>query len=586
MKTKKMIMILLIIMLLSIPVSFADDGDYQIPEAYININVTDDASVLITEKMTFDIDGQINGIYRDIPLTGEQSISNITVETPGYYNTVETIDQKDKTRIKVWLYKDEAKTRKVHDEKVDIIFRYTFNKGIKIYNDVAELQVKTWGDQWESKVNKLQSRIYIPGSNEETEYWNNPDDYVVSSNWENSNELVTELENHPSEKLFEQRILMPKSYFKSRENAQVINIDAKAQIEQDQKKYKEDREFQSSLISIFSGIMALLSVIPLGIYALFGREPKITYQKDYEYDLPTDATPIQVNSIVIGDVDSLDDNAIYATILDLTDKKYFKVVSSNEDDTIIRQTDKDTSGLKSYQKSLINYLSNFVVNGDISLKSIGDTENPSIYKEWKDSWIKDAKSEVPRSMITRFFDDKGSSLLYKVSIASFALGVIGIIVSVVLDMTFVMFLMIFGLSMLLVIESIVLMAIPNTIAGRWTPEGKEFHDKWKNFEKYIKDFSLIKERPPASIQIWGRYLVYAAALGCADEVSKNMKKYFDLGGVQENNYYDNNVVLFAYYGGFSHMESSFSSLTQSSTDSGGIGSVGGGGFGGGGGGTF
>ena len=108
----------------------------------------------------------------------------------------------------------------------------------------------------------------------------------------------------------------------------------------------------------------------------------------------------------------------------------------------------------------------------------------------------------------------------------------------------------------------------------------------KTLKKYIKDFSLIKERPPASIQIWGRYLVYAAALGCADEVSKNMKKYFELGGVQENYYYDNNVVLFAYYGGFSHMESSFSSLTQSSTDSDGIGSVGGGGFGGGGGGTF
>ena len=586
MKTKKMIMILLIIMLLSIPVSFADDGDYQIPEAYININVTDDASVLITEKMTFDIDGQINGIYRDIPLTGEQSISNISVETPGYYNTVEIIEQKDKTRIKVWLYKDEAKTRKVYDEKVDISFRYTFNKGIKIYNDVAELQVMTWGDQWESKVNELQSRIYIPGSNEGTEYWNNPDDYVISSNWVNSNELVTELEDVPSEKLFEQRILMPTSYFKSRENAQIINMDAKAQIEQDQKKYKEDREFQSSLISIFSGIMALLSVIPLGIYALFGREPKITYNKDYEYDLPTEATPIQVNSIVIGDVDSLDDNAIYATILDLTDKKYFKVVSSNEDDTIIRQTDKDTSGLKSYQKSLINYLSNFVVNGDISLKSIGDTEDPSIYKEWKDSWIKDAKQEVPRSMITRFFDDKGSSLLYKFTIVAFILGVIGIIVSVMLDMSFEKFLMLFGVSMLFVIEAIVLMAIPNTIAGRWTPEGKEFHDKWKNFEKYIKDFSLIKERPPASIQIWGRYLVYAAALGCADEVSKNMKKYFELGGVQENYYYDNNVVLFAYYGGFSHMESSFSSLTQSSTDSDGIGSVGGGGFGGGGGGTF
>jgi uncharacterized membrane protein len=132
----------------------------------------------------------------------------------------------------------------------------------------------------------------------------------------------------------------------------------------------------------------------------------------------------------------------------------------------------------------------------------------------------------------------------------------------------------------------VMFFIPNTFAGRWTPEGKEFHDKWKSFENYINDYSLIKERPPASIQVWGKYLIYAAALGCADEVSKNMKEYFDLKQISIDTFYDSNVVYFAYWGGFNHMESSFSSLMHTNTDSGGIGSVGGGGFGGGGGGTF
>jgi uncharacterized membrane protein len=76
----------------------------------------------------------------------------------------------------------------------------------------------------------------------------------------------------------------------------------------------------------------------------------------------------------------------------------------------------------------------------------------------------------------------------------------------------------------------VMFFIPNTFAGRWTPEGKEFHDKWKSFENYINDYSLIKERPPASIQVWGKYLIYAAALGCADEVSKNICQQFHSKG--------------------------------------------------------
>ena len=137
------------------------------------------------------------------------------------------------------------------------------------------------------------------------------------------------------------------------------------------------------------------------------------------------------------------------------------------------------------------------------------------------------------------------------------------------------------------VESIIMFSIPNYVPGRWTPEGKEFHDKWENFKNYITDFSLIKEKPPASIQVWGRYLVYAAALGCADEVSENMKKYFDIAGVSDDYINRSDAVMFGYYGGFTNLNNTFTALTPSSdSSSGGIGSVGGGGFGGGGGGTF
>lgn len=141
------------------------------------------------------------------------------------------------------------------------------------------------------------------------------------------------------------------------------------------------------------------------------------------------------------------------------------------------------------------------------------------------------------------------------------------------------------LAIVMLIESTLLLSVPNTTPGRWTPEGKEYHDRWSNFKKYISDYSMIEERPPASVQVWGEYLVYAAALGCAKEATKTMKKYFEVGGVSSDYIADNNVIFFAYYGGFTHMDSSFSSLNASSSDSG-IGSVGGGGFGGGGGGTF
>lgn len=57
-----------------------------------------------------------------------------------------------------------------------------------------------------------------------------------------------------------------------------------------------------------------------------------------------------------------------------------------------------------------------------------------------------------------------------------------------------------------------------------TPKGKENSNKWNNFKKYLKDFSLIKEHPSSSMVIWNNYLVYATALNVAKFVQEAMVK--------------------------------------------------------------
>ena len=90
----------------------------------------------------------------------------------------------------------------------------------------------------------------------------------------------------------------------------------------------------------------------------------------------------------------------------------------------------------------------------------------------------------------------------------------------------------------------------------------------------------------------GRYLVYATALGCADEVSKNMKKYFREVNVSQSYIDEYDVIGMGYYGGLYYCYSPFYNLNKapdnSSGDFGSFGDIGdiGGGFGGGGGGVF
>ena len=357
-------------------------------------------------------------------------------------------------------------------------------------------------------------------------------------------------------------------------------MDAKAKIEADQKKYEEDRAFKNTLLGILSGFSALLMLIPVGIYRLFGREPKIDYQADYEYDLPTDSSAVEVNSLVNGNVGTINDDAMYATLLDLIDRKFFKVIATNDDDTILRLINSDTTNLKKYETLLLNFISKFEINGDISLKSIADNGDPYEFKDFKNSWIDETSKEVPEALIDKYFIDKGSTLFNIFAFGLLAFSVLLFIAIIFFEInTYYWVLLI--ISLVMFAESIVMIGLPNYIPGRWTPEGKEYHDKWENFKNYITDFSLIKERPPSSVQVWGKYLVYAAALGCADEVSENMKKFFDIAGVSDEYINRSDAVMFGYYGGFTHLDNTFTALTPSSdSSSGGIGSVGGGGFGG------
>ena len=573
---------LLIIMLLIVPVSYAVNNNYEIPEAVKHVEVEDDGSCVITEEIVYDVYGSINGTYRDIPISGNQSVTNISVETPGYYNTMEVLGDSNKKCVKVWLYKDKDKTEKVSNTKVKVIYKYTFNKGLKVYNDVAELQYMSWGSEWESKVDSLKTFIKIPGSCSECEYWNNPDTYVTGSRWNDNNELETVAENIPERTNFEQRIIMPKSYIKSTENAEVIAVDAKAQIEKDQEKYAQKQSNKKITPLILLGIIGMIMLLPAGVYLLFGREPKTDYNREYEYDLPTKSTPVEVNDIVMGNVGKVDFNAFSAVILDLIGRGYLKIVFANSDNTVLRIAHEEFDEVRDYELDLISYLGRFAdTDGNISMADISKKETPTRYHNFMSSWQQKASQSVPESLEKLYFNSRGFKVFKAVSIIMIVLGfaifLLGLITSLIIA----------GIGIIIIVEAIMLRK-RNTLLGRWTKDGKEYHDKWMNFKKYITDYSLIHERPPASVQVWGKYLVYATTLGCAKQATSTMQKYFDVGGVPEEYIARNNVVFFAYHGGLHQMDSLLRVLntSDSSAGFGGIGGPGSGGFGGGGGGVF
>ncbi|MDP3624855.1 MAG: DUF2207 domain-containing protein [Methanobacteriaceae archaeon] len=330
------------------------------------------------------------------------------------------------------------------------------------------------------------------------------------------------------------------------------------------------------------------------IYLKYGREPKVKYGNQYEHDPPTDDPPVMINAIcgkVPGKtVGTPDMDGFLATIMDLINREYLTLIEfkkKNNDEISIElkiNPLKDINDLYKYERDLIDILSEYKVKyNNISLdkmkKDLNDSNKARSFKKKYDLWKKEVNNEFfSDNKLEKFYIVAGNNYIEKY-------GAVAIIVALAVffrsacDVAPYAFYGIIG-SIILGIAGILAFILPYKIAGRWTKYGMEYDARWQNFKQFINDFSLIKDQPPESIAIWNQYLVYAAALGVADELRDIMDNYLP------EEFQDSYIYIFHAHGGYHQMSYNINSgMATAIQASSGPGSVGGG-SGGGGGGAF
>ena len=583
-------------------ISFAEDDNrsYSIPFANIHIYIQENGSIHIVETINYVFYGTYNGVTRDIPFKSNEKIENLKVSTSGAYSKFESYEENGEKRIRVYLYSNSEKTKPVTDKKVNVTYEYDFINVVKLYNDGATLHYTLWGDGWDVDLGKLNAYIHL-NNKSGVKYWLNPSELILNSKWD-INTLEVTTDRLYSGNLFELRMIIPKDYFTNSTYALIFNEDGIAAFENSQKEYEDGVKFFSSFYEILALVMLGLCFIPVIIYIVYGREPKIQYQGIYERELPTDDSPAIVNALYRGNVGSVNMDAFKASVLSLVNKKYLKMenfensdTSSDENSmnpTITFSSDLNFSNLSSSEKSAFKTLKLFADrNEKLDLEVFkNDMKEEIVAKKFRDyynSWCKEVEDEAKKN-ISKFFDSTGSD--YGGFLALGGLILSGIIIMAwffsFLPFTYVeSFSYILPAMIFLIFVSVMIIIIPNHILGRWTVEGREASKKWLNFRKYLNDFSLIKEYPPSSIEIWDQYLVYGTALGLTKVVKKNMEKL-----IPKENLDSMDSYCFYSYGGTSLMFSSFdtgiSTASASDSNSGGGSGGFGGGSGGGGGGAF
>lgn len=600
---KKSIAIALILIFLfsTLPMSFAsDDVEYSIPQAIIDLTVQDNGLLHVQESINYHFDSSANGIYRDIPLKEGQEIKNLNITTNGAYNSYEIIKENGKERLKIYLYSDVAKTQKISSgDNIKVNIEYDFTNVIKTYKDTGELQYKLWGDEWNVDVGQVTANIHFP-SKEGIQYWINPANQVTSESWNNNNNTLTVKSNGISSgNYLELRSTIPLSEFNNPSYAKHIDSNGLEEIKKLQSDY-ENKVNQANIGFQIVGILLILSIlIPIYVYVKYGREPKISYDGIYEREPPTKDSPALVNSICgvsSNNIGEPDMKGFQATIMDLINRKILSLSTTEETIPHTNKIDRsvhlkinteELNKLTTDEIDVINTLKQFqtadnLISLDLMNNDLGNRDSALRFQENYKKWQKDFKNNyIPNEEVKKYFISKGSTYMkiYGVIILILSGIFIGLTISSVAESSG--FGMITGIFTAII--GLVCILLPATIGGRWTEFGKEYYEKWKNFKKYLKDFSLIKENPPESIVIWNEYLVYATALGVAKEVYKAMEMTVYKNGV----YDDNDLFYFHTYGGFYMMNSALNTgITTAMADSNdGIGDIGGG-SGGGGGGAF
>lgn len=579
---KKVILILTVsIFLLSAsPVAFADDVSYTIDLADIFLKVCDNGLLKVNESYTYNIDGQINGVYREIPLKNNQSIENLEVYADGAYTKVEKTLEEGTLKIKVYLYSDEALQTPVSDKSVVIHYSYDFLNVVKLYEDIGELQYKIIGDDWDTDINNIHAHVEFP-EDKKLEYWINPIDIKSSERWDKNTLDINGSVDKGN--YLEIRALIPLSEFSNSVYAQKINHDGYDEIVKIQKDYENRINFENNVSTIIAILLILSLIYPIFVYYKYGREPKVDFNQEYVHEPPCDENPMFVDAMFSNknNIGKVTNNGIQAVIMEMIDDGQIELADKSVDNKSLKLIlPKSIKGMDYYKQDIVNLFRPFEKNGVVDLNDIKSLKGYEKKKFGKTiaQIKKDYFREDILPYLKNYFNEEGSDrfLFYSICL-------------IIASGVYMFFLSYFGipnityfiLDIILITIGFSIYKLTDGIGGSWTKKGMTEYKQWNAFKHFLNDFSLLSQHPPESIAIWNKYLVYATAFGDAKEVKKAMKTIESKDYIEDNdlfNYVDLDGAFLMALALDRVMDSNLS-------DMGDIGDIGGG-SGGGGGGAF
>ena len=529
---RKNILRIFLFFLISI-VSFA--ASFRIEKLDIEANLQKDGSMVVSEAVTYDID-EINGVYFDIDAKGFGELEYIQVfedDSTGGFKEVDSSNYEVSVSDELYRIKLYSKN---HNNRRTFKFVYKLPEAITVYDDVAQFNRKMVGKEWQQGINYITAKVIIP----------------VSASYDNSNILVFghgpltgevdkegntviyRLNNYYPGDFLEAHILMEPEIFSEYNKSKIVHKDMKQKLLDMEAKFADEANAerdkairQQEMINkvfekpglIFGVLSSIWGALMYYIHVIFKRKNKVKNSVGkYLRELPDNSSPALVGGFM---TNSINDNEILATIVDLVRRKVLTLENSDKNSIIILTG--STENLSAQEKAIVDiYINDFGDGKSLDLKSFGFFQKvPMSVARKFEKWRAMVQSEMNRKNLT-----------YQ------GLGCLGVIFFAFFPMIFTFAGLVIGMitgnkMFLLIVVMGIILFVSGAKARYPRKELAEAKDKWQAFKNFLSDYSQLEEAKITSVHLWEQYFVYAVALGVSEKVVKAYKKALDMGVIND-----------------------------------------------------
>lgn len=550
---------------------------YEIERLDIVANIERDGSLEVEERVIYDI-GKINGILYNIDALGYGKFTDLQIfyEDDGEFkqarNNTAPSEGNFTVSVDDGLYKIKLYAPSQNERK-EFIFRYNLTRGVTVYRDIAQLNRKMLGKDWQNSIGNISVTVNLPENVKKDDIYafgHGP----LTGNIEilDGKSVRYTLNDYRPGEFLEVNLLFPKNILTSFNPLLMKNKSALKEIlDMEGKLAKEANDARKrAIIGFYLGRVVLVLAVAwwlfLVVFIYLKNSKRYKVENEYgEYfrELPDDYSPSIAGTLVSRNLYP-SGRELFAMLLDLVRKGHLKLEEGEKTTTLILQ--ESGKPLSEEEKFILNWYIRELGDGEkIILESVeasikgrgGAKEFNRNYERWRTIVYSDM---LEKNLKMDKRDKFSTSLGIFTGIAYFIVG--GMLVVYFQSELFI----------LMILLGFIL--LPYTFSRkRASLEKEKAISRWEAFKKFLVDYSNLEEAKLASIELWEHYFVYAVALGVAEKVAKGYSKIMSKKGEESTiiggrGYRNNSLMnMYLYSHAFRSMERNTSFVAQRAMES-------------------